>query len=102
MEETRHLVDDDDKTFQSILPAYNDNEMLQMTHVALYLRGLVLQINIIQVQIYQRRQPMHQFLRLYNCSLRCYMEAQTSSTMKVNKIIEICHTTKQQHLDKEY
>ena len=43
MEEARHLVDDDDKAFQSILPAYNDNEMLQMTHVALYLRGLVLQ-----------------------------------------------------------
>ena len=42
MAEVSYLVDDKDQEVKFKLPAYNNNEMLQITHVALYLRGLVL------------------------------------------------------------
>ena len=41
MEEVRHIVENESQELQLKLPAFNNNEMLQMTHVALYLRGLV-------------------------------------------------------------
>ena len=42
MEKFSYFVEDKDQEVKFKLPAYNNNEMLQITHVALYLRGLVI------------------------------------------------------------